>query len=125
MKKWIKTLIGCAFVVILAACSATPIVEVQTPVYGHDIAQIEKAIMEAGAGRNWFMERVQLGVINAHLIVRHRHRINVRIDYSAKGYQINHVSSQNMKEKDGQIHKSYVRWVDNLDNDIKERLSTH
>jgi hypothetical protein len=120
MNKWIKTLIGCVFVVILTACSV-PIRDVQTPVFEHSIAQIERAIMEGGRDRKWIMKRIQPGVISANLINR-EHKVEVRINYSADGYQINYVSSQNMYEENGLIHKKYFGWVNNLDRSIQSRL---
>ena len=124
MKKWIKTLIGCAFVVILVGC-ATPIRDVQTPVYGRSVTQVEKAIMEAGRDRGWVMKRVQSGVINAHLDARRGQQVNIRIDYSANDYRISYVSSQNVKKARGKIHRNYDRWIGILDRDIQLKLSTH
>ena len=124
MERLIKILVGCVFVVILAAC-ATPIRDVQTPVYGRSVTQVEKAIMEAGRNRGWIMKRVQPGVINAHLNASRGQQVDVRIDYSANDYQISYVSSQNVKKARGRIHRNYARWVDNLDKDIKSNLSIY
>ena len=52
-----------------------------------------------------------------------RHVAVVAITYDAKSFSINYVSSQNLLQKGGQIHKSYNRWIRNLEGAIRREAS--
>jgi len=108
----------------LTACSRTaPVLNIQHPIqaqYSND--QVRKAIIEAGLARKWVMTPVAPGVINGHLYQR-GHSADIRIDYTATSYKISYIGSQNLLASGGKIHRNYNRWVNNLDEDIKLRLS--
>lgn len=84
--------------------------------------QVKQAILSAGFGRKWIMTVVGPGVINATQKARD-HSATVRINYSARAYSIHYVSSVNMMASDGQIHRAYNNWVNNLDRDIQLKLA--
>ena len=52
-----------------------------------------------------------------------KHVAAVAITYDAKSFSINYVSSQNLLQKGGQIHKSYNRWIRNLEGAIRREAS--
>ncbi|MBM3071828.1 hypothetical protein HV346_21660 [Enterobacter sp. RHBSTW-00994] len=124
MKKLVKWCAAFAIVGALAGCARTaPIDQVHTIVSaGHTSEQVKNAILNAGHQRKWIMTEAGPGVIKGRLQTRD-HFAEVRIPYSATGYSINYANSLNLKAGDGKIHKSYNRWVQNLDNDIQLNLS--
>lgn len=68
------------------------------------------------------MSEVGPGVIKGRQQTRN-HVAEVRITYSATGYDIKYDSSLNLQASGGKIHKNYNRWVHNLDKDIQVNLS--
>ena len=89
---------------------------------GHTQEQVKNAILKAGVQRQWIMSEVGPGVIKGRQQTRN-HVAEVRITYSATGYDIKYDSSLNLQASGGKIHKNYNRWVHNLDKDIQVNLS--
>jgi hypothetical protein len=50
------------------------------------------------------------------------HTAEVEIPYSVTSYSIIYKSSVDLKEKDGQIHKNYNGWIQNLNRGIDTQL---
>jgi hypothetical protein len=84
--------------------------------------QIKAAIIRAGAGLGWQMKDEGPGKIVATLLIR-KHTAVVEIPYSPSGYSINYLSSVNLDESGGQIHKNYNGWIQNLTRGINSQLS--
>ncbi|XBS70894.1 hypothetical protein ABK905_07445 [Acerihabitans sp. KWT182] len=121
-----KTTIAALFCVFaLTGCARTePVLNISEPISGHLSAdEVRIAILQAGIEREWVMTPAAPGIINGHLSQR-EHRVDIRISYSPTGYSINYVDSRNLKAKDGLIHRSYNRWIHNLDHDIQLKLAT-
>ncbi|WP_163202256.1 hypothetical protein [Citrobacter koseri] len=119
--KWFAAI---AVVGALAGCARTaPIDQVHSRVSaGHTQEQVKNAILKAGVQRQWIMSEVGPGVIKGRQQTRN-HVAEVRITYSATGYDIKYDSSLNLQASGGKIHKNYNRWVHNLDKDIQVNLS--
>ena len=62
------------------------------------------------------------GLLEGTLRLR-EHTAVVDIAYSTSNYSIVFKSGVNLSEKDGQIHKNYNGWVQNLDRGIGTELS--
>ncbi|PVZ84296.1 hypothetical protein C9426_23655 [Serratia sp. S1B] len=124
MGKFLKWCIALTVIGTLAGCARTaPVVQVHSTVTaGHTENQVRDAILKAGQQRQWIMTQVTPGVINGRLQARD-HVAEIRINYTATSYSINYVSSLNLQSSAGKIHKSYNRWVLNLDRDIQLNLS--
>ncbi|WP_337262649.1 MULTISPECIES: hypothetical protein [unclassified Serratia (in: enterobacteria)] len=124
MKKTAKWFVALAIMGSLAGCSRTaPVAQIHTTVTaGHTEAQVRTAILKAGIQRQWIMTEAGPGVINGRLQARD-HVAEIRINYSATSYSINYANSLNLQSSGGKIHKSYNRWVLNLDKDIQLNLS--
>lgn len=124
MKHYLKWLTAIAVVGALAGCARTaPIDQVHSIVAsGHTQTQVKNAILKAGVQRKWIMQEAGPGVIKARQQSR-GHFADVRITYSATGYDIKYEGSQNLQASAGKIHKNYNRWVRNLDKDIQLNLS--
>lgn len=124
MKQFIKWFAAIAVVGALAGCARTaPIDQVHSSVSaGHTQEQVKNAILKAGVQRQWIMSEVGPGVIKGRQQTRN-HVAEVRITYSATGYDIKYDNSLNLQASGGKIHKNYNRWVHNLDKDIQVNLS--
>lgn len=124
LKQWVA---GGLCIVALAGCAALertePVRTPQTIITQHVTAeQVKDAIINAGQGRDWIISVAGPGVINATQNIR-KHSVTVRINYSDKSYSINYISSVNLLASDGEIHRSYNHWVNNLDKDIQKKIA--
>ncbi len=112
----------------LSACTIAPIMQVKdAPVAtasGNAPAkeQVRSAIVRAGAGLGWQMRDEGPDLLVGTLMLR-THAAVVEIPYSSKAYSIRLRSSTNLDEKDGNIHKNYNGWVQNLTRGINAQLS--
>lgn len=71
----------------------------------------------------WEMYRKQPGLIEGTLYIG-QHVVEVTIPYNMQSYNINYKNSKNMNYDSGEIHKSYNRWVENLNKAIRQSLSS-
>lgn len=88
---------------------------------GLTTSQIQKAIIAAGGKRGWIIKPAGSGQLEGTLMVR-THVVKVTIPYGRSGYSILYKDSTNMKAKDGEIHRSYNKWVLTLNQDIQREL---
>jgi len=121
MQRLLATLL-CVFA--LAGCSRTePVKNIQQTLnVRYSDEQLKTAILDAGRQRQWIMQPQQPGTIVGHLIQRD-HSADIRVTYGASHYAITYVNSQNLMAGQGEIHRNYNRWVNNLDKDIQLRLA--
>ncbi|MGP9803099.1 hypothetical protein [Rheinheimera sp. NSM] len=124
--KFLHYVLALILLVSVPAVTAAPIENITDAPIGHElnIEQIKKAVLLAGSGRGWQMKETTDGQIEAVLNIR-KHQAIVRIDYNLHSYSITYVDSTNLKAKNGQIHKNYNNWVNNLNNDIKKYLQQY
>lgn len=122
MNIW-RNLLVIAFSGLLLACQSVRLEQtVSEPLaYSLDLADAERCIIEAGAGRGWLMTPTNPGELLAELNVR-QHQVVVRIVYDEKNITYNYVSSKNMDANKGKIHRQYHNWLANLRNDIKVKM---
>jgi hypothetical protein len=85
--------------------------------------QVKAAILRAGAALGWQMREIGPGKLAATIILR-KHQADVEIPYSAKTFSITYKSSSNLDAADGQIHKNYNGWIQNLSRGITAQFST-
>lgn len=125
MKKYIKLFTVLAIIGALAGCARTvPIAKINSPVSaGHTQIEVKNAILKAGVQRQWIMSEIKPGVIKARQ-QNSKHGAEVLITYTATGYNIKYDNSFNLNASGGNIHKTYNRWVHNLNKDIQVQLST-
>jgi len=85
---------------------------------------MERAIVTAGSGLGWRIERRAPGLMIGTLYLRD-HMAKVRILYDARRYSIRYQDSSNLKYNPDTktIHSNYNSWVQNLDNAIRSQLS--
>ena len=83
---------------------------------------VKSAIIRAGAALGWQMREVGPGKLTAFIALR-SHTALVEIPYSPAQYSITYKSSTNLDEGDGEIHKNYNGWIQNLNRGINAQLS--
>ena len=124
--KSIIVVLGISTVISLGACTTKPILNVNdAPVLttkSLDAVQVRGAIVAAGVALGWQVVDVNPGVLRGTLKLRD-HTAIVEIPYTTGKYSIIFKSGDNLGEKDGQIHKNYNGWIQNLDNRIKAELT--
>src|SRR5215213_6606280 len=79
---------------------------------------VQKAIQRAGVGLGWQIKPVKTGQMTGQLDLR-THRALVDITHNTKTYSIKYRDSTDLAAKDGQIHRNYNGWVQNLDKAIR------
>jgi hypothetical protein len=85
--------------------------------------QVKSAIIRAGLKLGWQMKESGPGLVKATLLVR-KHQADINIPYSASKYSITYTSSSNLDwSSDGQIHKNYNGWIQNLTKGINAQLA--
>ena len=114
-------------ILITVSCStARPLRNFETNAIpeGLKLTQIRKAIKMAGANKGWnFIKSKEENELVGNLIVR-QHEVNVKVPYTIENYQVNYMSSTNMKYNSLRqvIHRSYGRWINNLRQEINKEL---
>jgi hypothetical protein len=114
-------------VVILGCATSRPIQEVtNAPIItgsGKSLTRTEvaKVIERAGRYGGWLMSADGPGVYTSRLLVR-RHVAVVEIEHGTKTYSIRYRQSINLDATDGEIHKAYNRWVQQLHHAIRKEL---
>ena len=124
----ILTSIAIACLALAAGCTVAPIHNVSdSPVVttsGKSVTapQVRTAIITAGAALGWKIVDAGPGKMVGTLTLR-EHAAVVDIPYSATKYSITYKSGENLKAADGNIHKNYNGWIQNLDRGIRGAIS--
>ena len=86
--------------------------------------QVQKIIIESGVKQGWVMAVVKPGEILGTRNVR-IHTASVTIPFTAKNYSILYKDSTNLKYNAERqtIHQEYTYWIQELDNEIRARLT--
>ena len=113
--------------VVLAGCTSRPVMNVtDAPVVttgGKQLTadQVGNAIVSAGNGLGWVMTPVSPGLVGGTLKLRN-HLAVVDVRYTAKTFSIGYKDSTNLDYQNGQIHKNYNGWIENLDREIRNEM---
>lgn len=112
---------------VLAGCTSAPLRTVNdAPVVtgsGKPVTadQVRIAIVGAGKGLGWTMTPADPGLVVGRITLR-GHTAEVDVRYTPKSFSIKYKDSIGLNYKDGQIHKNYNGWVENLERDIRGNL---
>ncbi|MEX2451660.1 MAG: hypothetical protein WD407_12455 [Rhodospirillales bacterium] len=79
---------------------------------------LDKAVIKAATMRGWVARVISSGLLRAE-IAKRRHRAAIEIRISQNALSIKNISTENLTDEDGQVHRNYNRWVRNLESDIK------
>jgi hypothetical protein len=126
MKPVLRALFVAFIAAALAAC-VQPIYNVkQAPVETPGgkpptMAEVEKAIMRAGAGLGWKMQPTKPGHIVGTLQLR-THTAIVDVTFDTRTYNITYKDSLELNYDGSNIHKNYNGWIQNLDRGIRAQL---
>jgi hypothetical protein len=124
---WKQVFVVVGVVLLLAGCTSRPIVNVvDQPVVsaaGKQLTadQVRNAIVSAGNALGWVMTPVSPGLDSGRLMLRD-HVAVVDVRYTETTYSITYKESTNLNYRDGQIHKNYNGWIENLNRDIRNEL---
>jgi hypothetical protein len=87
---------------------------------------VAKSIRRGVATRGWVVTQQEPGFMEATLHLR-THVAKIGIKYDTRSIQINYLESQNLdfevKKDVRYIHRNYLKWVDNVVNDIRVQLT--
>lgn len=130
-KRYLKILtMGIALIatLLLVGCGTVPVYNisdapVEVDATNYSAKDVKKAIIKAGMELGWRIKEREPGELVGKLHVR-KHMATVKIPYSKSGYSIIYTESTGLKynaEKD-EIHKSYNKWIRNLDQKIQMNL---
>ena len=120
-------LVAVVFAVAVAGCGSRPIMNVTaepvvvTPGKTATNDNVRDAILRAGSSLGWQMRPAAPGVIAGSINLR-GHSANIDVEYNPRTYNIVYRSSTGLEAQNGQIHKNYNGWVENLNNAIRREL---
>lgn len=123
------TLAAVVLAAALAGCSTAPIMNVEeAPVATASgktpsAQDVRAAILRAGSALGWQMRDEGPNKLVGTLTLR-THSAVVDIPYNSKTYSIKYRSSTNLQEQNGQIHKNYNGWIQNLTRGINAQLTS-
>ncbi len=120
-----KLFISLILTLLLVGCGRVqPVMNVEdTPVvYDLQSNQVKSAIVQSVQNRGWTIVKSTPDELIAKITVR-SHSAEVKIPYSSKFYSIIYLNSVNLNAGDGNIHRNYNRWVNNLNVDIQHSLA--
>ncbi|GHV50240.1 lipoprotein [Deltaproteobacteria bacterium] len=118
----------CIALFMMIGCKSTfntaPVLELRDQSVSKTVPlkDMERCIKEAGIRLGWKMDTVSPSVIEGTLNLR-QHTAVVTIPFTQTNYSILYKDSDNLYAENGQIHKSYNRWVKNLEKEIGIELS--
>jgi hypothetical protein len=84
--------------------------------------QVQTAILQAGTQLGWQITNEKPGRMTGRLTLR-THQAVSDIEYDTKSYSIKYRDSVDLGAKDGQIHRNYNGWVQNLDRQIRAQFN--
>ena len=120
-------LVAAVLAVAVAGCGSRPVMNVTaepvvvTPGKTATNDNVRDAILRAGSGLGWQMRPAAPGVIAGTISLR-GHTANIDVEYNTRTYNIVYRSSTGLEAQNGQIHKNYNGWIENLNNAIRREL---
>ena len=120
-------LVAALLAVAVAGCASRPVMNVTAePVVvtaGKTATNdnVRDAILRAGSSLGWQMRPAAPGVIAGSINLR-GHSANIDVEYNPRTYNIVYRSSTGLEAQNGQIHKNYNGWIENLNNAIRREL---
>ena len=120
-------LVAALLAVAVAGCASRPVMNVTAePVVvtaGKTATNdnVRDAILRAGSSLGWQMRPAAPGVIAGTINLR-GNSANIDVEYNTRTYNIVYRSSTGLEAQNGQIHKNYNGWIENLNNAIRREL---
>lgn len=120
-----KLFISLILTLFLVGCGRVqPVMNIEDTPVAYDLQsnQVKSAIVKSVQNRGWTLVKSSPDEIIAKITVR-SHSAEIKIPYSNKFYSIIYMNSVNLHASDGNIHRNYNRWVNNLNIDIQRSLA--
>lgn len=124
--RFLSVLVSCVFFISLSGCGGGSILDTQsnftTASQNASLEKVKRTIITASAIKGW---RPKLGN-PGHILAYRRHAgrtAKVDITYTSSSFNIKYVDSDNMQYTGSSISSVYTEWVEELQDEIKERLS--
>ena len=114
-------------VALVAGCRSAPVLNVnEAPVVvtsnkAVTNEAVRDAIVRAGRKLGWQMSEAGAGLVRAHIALR-THTADADVRYTTKTFSIVYRDSTGLDAANGQIHKNYNGWIQNLDREIRSEL---
>ena len=111
----------------LAACTSKPILNVSNePIVVASgrtatMDNVRDAILRAGSKLGWQMTPAAPGVVDGRLNLRD-HVAMIDVKYDTQSFSIVYRDSTNLDYRNGQIHRNYNGWIENLNREIRAEL---
>lgn len=116
----------------IAGCRAAPIYNATDLAFAQPATQAaltledyKKAIIRAGAKRNWTFEEEAPGHLVGSVAVRAKHFATVDVMFDTEKFSITYKNSRNLNysASRNEIHPNYNAWVQNLQKDIQSEIT--
>lgn len=86
------------------------------------LAEIERAIIAAGAQHQWQFDELAPGKL--HATYSHgSHQVEVAVTFTQQAFSITLINTVNMKQSGDEVHRKYNEWVRTLEQSIAGRLT--
>lgn len=110
----------------LAGCTRAVVYNVEghpIPLRAQELSseQIEQVIIATGFKRGWRIDAISRTELRGTL-QDHGHVANIGISHTRTSYSIRLISSQNLEQENGRIHRNYNKWIHILESDIDAAL---
>lgn len=116
----VVTAVGCGTSEPRASYTSLPVAAKSNPT----LEQVTAAIMRAGPAKQWQMNLIRPGLVEATRSWENgKHQIVVNVTYDAKRYSIEYKSSVNLKARGQSIHWAYNREVNRLNDEIQRQTA--
>jgi hypothetical protein len=86
------------------------------------LEEVSRAIWAAGKRLGWEMQQVRPGELTGTLTLR-KHLAVVAITHDTSTFSIKYRSSMNLRYHDGEIHRNYNNWINNLARAIQAEMA--
>jgi hypothetical protein len=125
-KKILSTFSVLATAILLTACGAKPVKNVESNAVPSNIKsaeQVKLAIQRAGTGLGWMIKEKDSHTLEGTLLLR-KHIAQITIPYSKTEYSLLYKTSENLSydQEANTIHNNYNGWIMNLDRAIQLQL---
>ena len=113
--------------IVVAGCTSRPVMNVAAepvvvaPGKTATSDNVRDAILRAGSGLGWRMTPTRPGVVAGTINLRGNSE-TIDVEYNTRTYNIVYRSSTGLESQNGQIHKNYNGWIENLNNAIRREL---
>ncbi len=123
MKNFIYALVAIFIVGGVTGCSKkAPVYNVERhamPIAAQSMTneEIGQRISQVVLRRGWSCHQISTNKLSCS-VKRRVHTANVEIDYSQTNFSIIHVSTANLGDQNGRIHRKYNKWIKLMEKDI-------